>query len=47
MLTVPCSLQVMEVCYQATNMGVLQMVLGAMLLLWSHLIWLTVLLSSM
>ena len=32
---------------QITNMGVLSLVLGAMCLLWSHIIWLVLLLLSM
>jgi hypothetical protein len=42
-----CGWQVMEVCYDITNMGVILLVLGAMLLLWAHIVWLVVLLLSM
>ena len=34
-------------CLQITNMGVLSLVLGAMCLLWSHIIWLVLLLLSL
>lgn len=33
--------------FKITNMGVLMLLLGAMLLLWSHVIWMIVLLLSM
>ncbi|KAL4853606.1 hypothetical protein ACK3TF_005436 [Chlorella vulgaris] len=41
-----CGWQAMEVCYDVTNMGVLLLVLGSMFLLWSHLIWMILLLLS-
>ena len=42
-----CGWQLLQVCYDATSMGVVEMVLGAMMLLWAHIIWLVVLLVSL
>ncbi|KAL4431241.1 hypothetical protein ABPG75_006497 [Micractinium tetrahymenae] len=42
-----CGWQALEVCYNVTSMRVLLISLGAMLLLWSHIIWLVLLLLSM
>lgn len=28
-----------QICYDITNMGVILLVLGAMLLLWAHIVW--------
>lgn len=41
-----CGWGAMDICYDITNMGVLTLVLGAALLLWSHIIWFTLLLLS-
>lgn len=42
-----CGFQALQGCYDVQSMSVLTLVLGAALLLWSHIIWLVVLLLSM
>lgn len=42
-----CGSQALALCDEVTGMGVLSLVLGAAFLLWSHCIWLVVLLLSM
>ncbi|KAL4452201.1 hypothetical protein ABPG75_007863 [Micractinium tetrahymenae] len=42
-----CAYEALQMCNDITSMGVLTLVLGAVLLLWSHIVWLVLLLLSM
>ncbi|PSC72056.1 hypothetical protein C2E20_4621 [Micractinium conductrix] len=42
-----CGYEALATCFEISQMGVLTLVLGAVLLLWSHIIWLVLLLLSM
>lgn len=42
-----CAYEALQLCHDISSMGVLTLVLGAVLLLWSHIVWLVLLLLSM
>ncbi|KAL4441191.1 hypothetical protein ABPG77_011428 [Micractinium sp. CCAP 211/92] len=42
-----CAYEALEMCYDISSLAVLTLVLGAVLLLWSHIVWLVLLLLSM
>lgn len=42
-----CGWEALQICYDITGMGVINIVLGGALLLWSHLVWLLMLLLNL